>query len=76
MYETYWIWEIPGNRLSKYAKTFIRVGYQYYDFEYSGSGLWLGEPKKIDEINTTTVKPLFPAAKSMDNIYATFDVYF
>jgi len=76
VYEAYWIWDIPGKHLSKYAKTFIRVGYQYYDFEYSGSGLWLGEPKKISEINTTSVKPLFPAAKSMQDIYASFDVYF
>jgi hypothetical protein len=76
VYEAYWIWEIPGKQLSKFAKTFIRIGYQYYDFDYSGSGLWLGEPKKISEINTTTVKPLFPAAESMYDIYATFDVYF
>ncbi|MBI5049408.1 MAG: DUF3373 family protein [Nitrospirae bacterium] len=76
VYEAYWIWDIPGKQLSKYAKTFIRIGYQYYDFDYSGSGLWLGEPKNIDEINTTTVKPLFPAAKNMYDIYATFDVYF
>jgi hypothetical protein len=76
VYEAYWIWEIPGKKLSRYAKTFIRLGYQYYDFEYSGSGLWLGEPKKISEINTTTVKPLFPAAKNMQDIYASFDVYF
>jgi hypothetical protein len=76
VYEVYWIWEIPGNKLSRFAKPFIRIGYQYYDFGYSGSGLWLGEPKKIDEINTTTVKPLFPAAKNMYDIYLTFDVYF
>lgn len=76
VYEAYWIWDIPDKPLSRFAKTFIRIGYQYYDFEYSGSGLWLGEPKKVNEINTTTVKPLFPAAKSMQDIYATFDVYF
>jgi len=76
VYEAYWIWDIPGNKLSRFAKPFIRIGYQYYNFEYSGSGLWLGEPKKISEINTTTVKPLFPAAKSMYNIYSSFDVYF
>ncbi|MBI5408010.1 MAG: DUF3373 family protein [Nitrospirae bacterium] len=76
VYEAYWIWDIPDKPISRFAKAFIRIGYQYYDFDYSGSGLWLGEPKKTSEINTTTVKPLFPAAKSMQDIYASFDVYF
>jgi len=76
VYEAYWIYEIPGKKLSRFAKTFIRLGYQYYDYEYSGSGQWLGEPKKISDINTTSVKPLFPAAKNMQDIYASFDVYF
>ena len=76
VYEAYWIWDIPDKPISRFAKTFIRIGYQYYDFDYSGSGLWLGEPKKVSEINTTDTKPLFPAAKSMQDIYASFDVYF
>ena len=76
VYEAYWIWEIPGKQISRFAKTFIRIGYQYYDFNYSGSGLWLGEPKKISEINTSTEKPLFPAAENMQDVYLTFDVYF
>ena len=76
VYEAYWIWEIPGKKLSRFAKTFIRLGYQYYDFEYSGSGQWLGEPKKISEINNVSVTPLYPAAESMQDIYASFEVYF
>ena len=76
VYEAYWIWDIPGKPLSRFAKTFIRVGYQYYDFDYTGSGLWLGEPKKTSEINTSDNKPLFPAATSMQDIYASLDVYF
>lgn len=76
VYEAYWIWDIPGEKISRFANPFIRLGYQYYDFAYSGSGMWLGEPKKVSEINTTTVKPLFPAAESMYNIYTSLDVYF
>jgi len=76
VYEAYWIWDIPDKPISRFARTFIRVGYQYYDFDYSGSGLWLGEPKKVSRINTTTEKPLFLAAKSMQDIYASLDVYF
>ncbi len=81
--EVYWIWDIPENPLSKYAKTFIRAGYQYYWFNYTGSGNWMGRPVDVDDVNmsdpqTMDYSTLMGAApvEHMDNLYLTFEVYF
>jgi hypothetical protein len=39
---------------------FLRLGAQFYDFEYSGSGNPLGEPKDVDEVTglETTLSPV------------------
>ncbi len=48
--ELYMIWDLPtGEAISKYAKTFVRVGYQHYWYDYTGSGSWLGAPMDIDD---------------------------
>ncbi len=47
--EIYWIQDLPvGEALNKYAKASLRIGFQYFWFNYTGSGLWLGKPKQID----------------------------
>ena len=35
--EVYLIYDLPtGEAISKYAKTFMRLGYQYYKYDYTG----------------------------------------
>ncbi len=81
--EVYWIWDIPENPLSKYAKAFIRAGYQYYWFNYTGSGNWMGRPVDVDDVDMTDPRSAdyttaFGGApvEHMDNLYLTFEVYF
>ncbi|MDY6823432.1 MAG: DUF3373 family protein [Thermodesulfobacteriota bacterium] len=45
VYEAYYIQPIYGNNF------FLKVGGQFYDYEYTGSGNPLGEPVKISEIS-------------------------
>lgn len=81
--EIYWIWDLPETPLSKYAKAFMRAGYQYYWFDYTGSGNWMGKPIAVDEVDMTDYSQMdygtaFGGAPidHMDNLYLTFEVYF
>ena len=76
VYEGYLIQELNLKPISSYlSKAFFRVGYQYYDFEYTGSNNWVGAPVKIANIQPTDMMLLTPL-KSAQNIYATFEVKF
>ena len=75
--EAYWIWDLPETPLSKYAKAFMRFGYQYYWINYTGSGSWMGKPWDPDDVGDDPYKAQFFApVNQMDNFYATFEVYF
>lgn len=74
--EPYVIQELDLKPISSFfAKTFFKLGYQYYDFEYTGSGNWVGDPKKISSVNTNTMLFMAPL-KEAHNIYGTFEVHF
>jgi len=78
-FEVYGIWDLPtGEAISKYAKTFIRFGYQHYEYDYSGSGDWNMKP--YDLSNPTDVQYLtmmgMDPVESADQIYLTFEAYF
>ena len=75
VYEIYAIQEMDSKPISsRFAKSFFRLGFQYYDFQYTGSNNWVGAPVRISDVNgqmmTTT-----PLAKAY-NAYATFEVKF
>jgi hypothetical protein len=79
VYEIYTIWDLPtGEALSKYAKTFMRLGYQHYEYDYSGSGDWnlnpydLGDAVDLGKLQMLGQDPL----ESADQIYLTFEAYF
>jgi len=80
--EIYWIQDLPaGEALSKYARVFLRLGFQYYWFNYTGSGMWLGEPHEINELDDTVggqaaYPQMFMPLDHMYNFYASFEVYF
>lgn len=78
VYEVYLIQELNKKPIAKRGKAYIRVGYQYYKFNYTGSNSWLGEPKKIADLNTMdpSKTQLFAPLKNAHDIYATFDVVF
>ncbi len=78
VYEVYLIQELKRKPISKKGKAFVRLGYQYYDFQYSGSNNWVGAPVKIDDMTTgnTALAQGFVPLTSAHDIYATFDVQF
>jgi hypothetical protein len=76
VFEPYVIQELDLKPISSYlSKAFFRLGYQYYDFEYTGSNNWVGASKKISEIKSTDLLLLAPM-KEAHNVYATFEVKF
>jgi hypothetical protein len=76
VYEPYIIQELNLKPISSYlSKAFFKLGYQYYDFEYTGSNNWVGAPKKISDIKSTDLLLLAPVKEAHD-VYATFEVKF
>jgi hypothetical protein len=76
VYEPYIIQELNLKPISSYfAKAFFKIGYQYYDFEYTGSNNWVGAPVKISSIQSSDMLLLAPV-KSAHDVYATFEVKF
>ena len=75
VYEAYLIQEIPGLPIASYnAKTFLRIGYQYYDFDYTGSNSWVGAPVAISDV-ASNPQMLTPVQTAKD-LYATLEVKF
>jgi hypothetical protein len=76
VYEGYLIQELNLKPVSSYlSKAFVRIGYQYYDFQYTGSNNWVGAPVKIADVKATDMMMLTPL-KSAHDFYATFEVKF
>lgn len=76
VYEAYLIQELDKKAISSnLAKAFFRFGFQYYDFEYSGSNNWVGAPVKLSSMDGTNMTTLTPLDKAY-NAYATFEVKF
>ncbi len=61
VYEAYYIQPVFSDNF------FLKLGGQYYDYEYTGSGNPLGEPVKIKEL--TAKDTLFPVADTVWNVY-------
>ena len=75
VYETYIIQEFNYKPVSSYfSKTFFRIGYQYYDFDYTGSNNWVGAPIKMSDVKGQMMA-LTPVAHATD-VYATLEVHF
>ena len=75
VYEAYLIQEFPGLPIASFnAKTFVRIGYQYYDFDYTGSNNWVGGPVAISDVSSNP-QMLTPMENAKD-LYATLEVKF
>jgi hypothetical protein len=77
VYEGYVIQELKLKPISKYAKTFFRLGYQYYDFKYTGSNNWVGASREISTLaSDPTGAQILAPVKHAQDIYLTFEVKF
>lgn len=76
--EAYTIWDIPaGEAVSKFGRAFVRLGYQHYEYDYTGSGFWLGEPLDIDELAADPLSAQFyTPIDSQDQIYLSLEAWF
>ncbi len=78
VYEAYLIQELNLAPISSFvSKAFVKVGYQYYDFTYTGSNNWIGAPVKISELTASPFNAqMFAPLKSAQDVYGTFEVKF
>jgi len=76
--EAYGLWNIPaGEAISKFGKAFMRLGYQHYNYNYTGSGFWLGEPLKISDLqNDPLYAQFYTPIDTMDQVYVTMEAWF
>ncbi|HEX9030388.1 MAG TPA: DUF3373 domain-containing protein [Streptosporangiaceae bacterium] len=78
VYEAYLIQELPLAPIASFiSKAFFKVGYQYYDFTYTGSNNWVGAPVKITELTASPFNAqMLAPLKSAQDVYGTFEVKF
>ncbi len=78
VYEIYIIQELNRKPISKRGKAFVRLGYQYYKFDFTGSNNWVGTPERISDLTTTDTSKaqFFAPLKDAKDLYFTFDVLF
>ena len=76
-YELYMIYDLPtGEAISKYAKTFLRLGWQYYDYNYSGGFDWNMKPYDLDDEKNQLQALGQNPVESANQVYLTFEAYF
>lgn len=77
VYEAYVIWDLPtGEAISKFAKTFMRFGYQHYDYDYTGGTDWNIKPYDMDDAEAMGYGMLVPTLEDADQFYVTFEAFF
>lgn len=77
VYEGYIIQELPLKPISSYvSKAFFRVGYQFYDFDYTGSNNWVGGAVRISDLSNPMNAQMFTPLRNAQDLYATFEVHF
>ncbi len=78
VFELYTIYDLPsGEAVSKFGNAFLRLGYQHYEYEHSGSGNWMMAPIEMGDLadDPLNMQPVAPI-ESYDSIYLTFEAYF
>lgn len=77
VYEIYGIYDLPtGPAISKYAKTFMRLGYQHYEYNYSGSNDWNVYAYDLDDDRIAMQAMGLDPIESADQVYVTLEVAF
>ncbi len=79
VFEIYTIYDIPaGPAISRYGKAFIRLGYQRYEYQYSGSGDWNMKPYDLDDASDLMMLQMMglDPVDHADQVYVTFEAHF
>ena len=77
-YELYTIYDLPsGDTISKYGAAFLRLGFIYYDFDYTGGMDWNYKPYDIDSAKANQIGAAGAfAVEKATQVYATIEAYF
>jgi hypothetical protein len=67
--EAYYIFDINPNM-------FIKIGGIYYDYQYTGSGVPVGAPQKVSDVQDGKAFSMFPVADQVWDGYASLTVKF
>jgi len=78
VYEVYVIQELKNKALTKNALAFVKLGYQSYKFDYTGSNNWVGAPVKISTLSTANpaTQQMFEPIEKATDLYLTLEVRF
>ena len=76
VYEVYVIQELKENPVSRKGKAYFRLGYQYYEFDYTGSNNWVGAAKGINELSDPNNAQMFSPLEYAHDVYLSFNVEF
>jgi len=85
--EVYWQQDLPvGAKLVKNGRALLRVGFQYYWFDYYGSANWLETPRKISDIKkwatsnnlnqVMNAMTMYVPIDTMWNLYGSLELFF
>lgn len=76
--EAYMTYRFPaGDKISRFSDFFMRLGAQHYQYNYTGSGFWLGEPLDIDTLaNDPLSAQFYTPIDTMDQVYLSIETYF
>lgn len=75
VYELYAIQEVGRKRSSPRGQAFFRLGWQFYNFDYTQSGSWVGAPQRIASLTPADMQFMAPIKQAYD-VYTTFEVRF
>ncbi|MBP7926644.1 MAG: DUF3373 family protein [Desulfobulbaceae bacterium] len=76
-YEIYLIYDLPtGEAISKFAKTFVRLGWQYYDYNYAGGSNYNFKPYDLDDDRAALQALGMNPVENANQVYLTFEAYF
>jgi len=75
VYEVYAIQDIGRAPIARDGRVLFRLGWQYYDFKYTGTNSWVGTAKSISGLQANQAQMTVPIRNAYD-IYTTFEVRF
>ncbi|NLZ17106.1 MAG: DUF3373 family protein [Desulfobulbaceae bacterium] len=76
-YELYLIYDLPvGEALSRYAKAFMRLGWQYYSYDYAGGSNYNFKPYDLDSDREALQMLGMNPVESANQVYLMLEAHF
>lgn len=77
VYEVYAIQDLGRAPIARDGRVLLRLGWQYYDFKYTGSNSWVGGPASIKDLRPAPqMAQMMAPIKNAYDVYTTFEVRF